>query len=508
MQKVQQAAITLSLGACIATAASIALAQEPEHKFDPADKALWSVLKNNENPEAFRSYLDIYPDGQFADQARKLLEAAEADPIGESEFVDAEDRQISRSASIPAVPPHRRQGFMGVELTTSAGGKSDQPYQRGALIAGLSQISPAAKAGLRVGDIIVRANGKTIKEPDDLDIITSMEPGDILSIKFLRDRRLESVSFPVADRFSLLWREAHLGVPSSMYSLYFAFRDGNGPDKDIAAALAWLHKASEAGNARAHYSLARRYQLGRGVEKDLTRALSLFEKAGEAGNGRGMYRAGLMHRRGEGTAQNPALSAAWYRRAIDAGEPRALTGLGYLYRLGDGVPKDYVKARKLYSEAAASNQRSAHLALARMHLRGLGGRKDAESAVRLLTSAVRLGHTRSMVVLGQLFIEGDQIKRDRARGVRLLRQAAAGGDRTALRELNELGIPRYDPVELQQLLSKAGFDPGPLDGKPGRMTRAAIRNFQKNAGLKIDGDPSLEIVLALRKRLEERAGTE
>ena len=501
MQKVNRATLTFTLAACLAGAASLALAQAPAYEFDPADKALWDVLRDTDTPEAYRSYLDIYPEGQFADEARNRLQAAEAEPTDERTTLETEGRQQSETASVPEAPPHRREGFMGVELTASKGSG------KGAVIAGLSEISPAAEAGLRVGDVIVRANDHVIGKPGDLvDVSSRMEPGDMLSIEFLRDRRRETVSFPLADRFGLLWREAHLGEPSSMYSLYFAFRDGNGPDKDLEAALTWLHKASDAGYARAHYSLARRYQLGRGVDKDLSRALSLFEKAGEAGDGRGMYRSGLMHRRGEGTVQNPALAAAWYRRAIDAGEPRALTGLGYLYRIGEGVPKDYGKARELYGEAVARNQRSAHLALARMHLRGLGGPKDSDSAVRLLTAAVKLGHTRSMVVLGQLYIEGNQVRRDRRRGIRLLRQAAAEGDRTALRELDELGVTAYDPLELQQLLAKAGFDPGPLDGKPGRMTRSALQDFQNDAGLKVDGEPSLQMLLALRKRVESRAG--
>lgn len=508
MQKVIRATLTFTLAACLAGAASLALAQAPAHEFDPADKSLWDVLSDTDTPEAYRSYLDMYPDGQFSDEARKQLQAAEADRIVERRTFETENRQESESVSIPEAPPHRRQGFMGVELTSSARSETDGPRKGGAVIAGLSEISPAAKAGLRVGDVIVRANDKVINEPDDLDAISSMEPGDILSIEFLRDRRRETVSFPLAGRFGLLWREAHLGEPSSMYSLYFAFRDGNGPDKDFDAALSWLHRASDAGHARAHYSLARRYQLGRGVEKDLSRALSLFEKAGEAGDGRGMYRVGLMHRHGEGTVKNPALAAAWYRRAIDAGEPRALTGLGYLYRIGEGAPKDYVKARRLYGEAVARNQRSAHLALARMHLRGLGGPKDADRAVELLSSAVELGHTRSMVVLGQLYVEGDQVRRDRLLGIRLLRRAAAEGDRTALRKLDEVGVTAYDPLELQQLLAKAGFDPGPLDGKPGRKTRSALQDFQKVAGLKVDGVPSLEMVLALRKRVESKAGGE
>jgi uncharacterized protein (TIGR02594 family) len=42
-------------------------------------------------------------------------------------------------------------------------------------------------------------------------------------------------------------------------------------------------------------------------------------------------------------------------------------------------------------------------------------------------------------------------------------------------------------LDLQMALKAAGFDPGPLDGIPGPKTRAAIRGFQRHAGLEVDG---------------------
>jgi uncharacterized protein (TIGR02594 family) len=40
---------------------------------------------------------------------------------------------------------------------------------------------------------------------------------------------------------------------------------------------------------------------------------------------------------------------------------------------------------------------------------------------------------------------------------------------------------------IQEALQKAGFDPGPLDGIPGRRTIAAIKEFQSKHGLEVDG---------------------
>lgn len=43
------------------------------------------------------------------------------------------------------------------------------------------------------------------------------------------------------------------------------------------------------------------------------------------------------------------------------------------------------------------------------------------------------------------------------------------------------------PRVLQAALLACGYDPGPLDGRPGDKTRAAVRAFQRAEGLKVDG---------------------
>lgn len=52
--------------------------------------------------------------------------------------------------------------------------------------------------------------------------------------------------------------------------------------------------------------------------------------------------------------------------------------------------------------------------------------------------------------------------------------------------------------ELQELLGRAGFDPGGVDGRMGPKTVAAVKAFQKARGLVPDGYPSLEVLDRLR----------
>ncbi len=49
----------------------------------------------------------------------------------------------------------------------------------------------------------------------------------------------------------------------------------------------------------------------------------------------------------------------------------------------------------------------------------------------------------------------------------------------------------------QKLLRQMSYDPGPLDGLPGRQTRQAIKAFQTDTGLTVDGAVTPALILAL-----------
>lgn len=53
------------------------------------------------------------------------------------------------------------------------------------------------------------------------------------------------------------------------------------------------------------------------------------------------------------------------------------------------------------------------------------------------------------------------------------------------------------PRDIQRALVARGFNPGPLDGKPGPKTRAAVAAFQAANGLSIDGIAGTKTLVAL-----------
>lgn len=65
-------------------------------------------------------------------------------------------------------------------------------------------------------------------------------------------------------------------------------------------------------------------------------------------------------------------------------------------------------------------------------------------------------------------------------------------------------LSRQQIVELQRQLDALGFEPGEADGIPGGRTRAAIKAFQRQAGLPVDGYASPELLARVEAQARSR----
>jgi serine protease Do len=82
------------------------------------------------------------------------------------------------------------------ELAESLGIKQET----GALVAEVVKDSPAEKAGLKRGDLIVEFDGKKIEDSTSLrNMVAAMEPGKTAKLKVIRDGKEESVTVTLAE---------------------------------------------------------------------------------------------------------------------------------------------------------------------------------------------------------------------------------------------------------------------------------------------------------------------
>lgn len=72
---------------------------------------------------------------------------------------------------------------------------------RGVLVSSVQSDSPAAKAGLKAGDVITSVNGRTVETPRDVtQELRDAEPGQEVEIDVTRDRKKVSLKAPVPER--------------------------------------------------------------------------------------------------------------------------------------------------------------------------------------------------------------------------------------------------------------------------------------------------------------------
>jgi serine protease Do len=97
------------------------------------------------------------------------------------------------------------RGWLGVAIqgitptiAKSLGLDPDQP--RGALVASVTPNSPAAKAGIKQGDVVLAAGGRPIKNVSELPrIVAATQPGQKLDLTILRNGKEETVAATVAE---------------------------------------------------------------------------------------------------------------------------------------------------------------------------------------------------------------------------------------------------------------------------------------------------------------------
>jgi serine protease Do len=95
-------------------------------------------------------------------------------------------------------------GFLGVEIsevTETEAEEFDAEAGRGAFVVEVLPDTPATRAGLRQGDIVLRVAGETVRGPDDvIQIVQATPVGEEVELEILRDARRRTLRAEVARR--------------------------------------------------------------------------------------------------------------------------------------------------------------------------------------------------------------------------------------------------------------------------------------------------------------------
>lgn len=159
--------------------------------------------------------LQVERDGQPQDVKVKLGEYAEADARREMEVrfprlfpPGAPDKAVMAAPAQPSRPARpawvfEQQKYIGVypmELNRELAEHYGVKEGTGLLVSRLTEGGPAAKAGLKVGDVIIRVDGRRVESTNDLiDRIQAKSKGDKVKAEVLRDKKTVNLEIEVAE---------------------------------------------------------------------------------------------------------------------------------------------------------------------------------------------------------------------------------------------------------------------------------------------------------------------
>lgn len=112
---------------------------------------------------------------------------------------------------------HVRRGWMGVEtraLTSQQAAILGMESPQGLIIAQVYENSPAAKSGLRRGDVITRINGERRNDNDALRIVAGSAPGENIALTVLRDNSMLDFNIKLVERDVTMDNESNCAASS------------------------------------------------------------------------------------------------------------------------------------------------------------------------------------------------------------------------------------------------------------------------------------------------------
>src|SRR5579875_938236 len=310
---------------------------------------------------------------------------------------------------------------------------------------------------------------------------------------------------------------------------------GSKPTRVPPAALRELEHLAKRGDPRAQNELAELYARGDRLPQNYGEAAHWYREAALQGVAAAQFHLGELYERGLGVEKNPLESLLWYLSAAEQGHPTAQYDVGMAYADGKGIPQNNLEARKWLSKAAEQGVAAAADRLGQLDEQGLGAPADAVAAYSWYKIAVRGGAPEAEAHLDALrgkmsaeqvaegerrfttraaTIPAEPSFKDEPENISLLARppvprlhpakVPVAGDATPQKASAHVAEPvkSAEPsplvADIQHRLNSLGYDAGADNGIVDEKTAAAIRAFQREAGLPADGQPSPQLLQAIK----------
>lgn len=452
------------------------------------DTLFWQGIQASTDPADYAHYLQRFPDGLFAELARRRLEALRAPaaipppapapaappplpaPVQTRPLQRAEIQEAQRLLTAMGFDSGGSDGVAGARTREAmrafgrAANLSAPPELTLAFLELLRQPPPEApqraEALLDLAEDAWRARdaaGALRLSSASLRLNPSPRAQLLAGDAALRLRRVDEArqAFEAAQRMGAREAAERLAAmrPSAPASpepiaretaeaLFQQGRDhetGRGVPRNDAEAARLYRLAANQGHAVAQYNLALLHANGRGAPQSDLEATRLFRLAAGQGLAEAQYNLAVRHANGRGVARNDLEAVRLYRLAADQGLAHALHNLGWMYQNGRGVPQNDAEAARLYRLAGNQGHASGQIRLGLMFVAGRGVPQNDVEAVRLFRLAANQGDARGQYNLGFMYAVGRGVAKNDAEAVSLFQLAARQGHEDAQAGLRRLG---------------------------------------------------------------------
>lgn len=297
----------------------------------------------------------------------------------------------------------------------------------------------------------------------------------------------------------------------------------NLPDSDVGPLA--LRQAAAAGDTFAQFEIAGRYMEGRMAEQNLPKAVEWYSRAAGKGFAQAQYRLGSMFEKGLGIPKDLQSARSWYTRAADKGNAKAIHNLAVLHAEGGLGERNFDRSSQWFIQAANYGVTDSQYNLGILYAQGLGVERNMSESYKWFSLAAKAGDADAGRKRDAIAAELDEEQKSRARiavsawkpepldpaandipAIPTAWQGPGEGAKPPVTaSANPNPVANIPPVlspealigQVQKMLAKRGYNPGPADGKMGPQTQNAVRAFQRSEGLPETGIINISLLNAL-----------
>ena len=353
----------------------------------------------------------------------------------------------------PGVPIHRLFLALAIVAATACLPARAPGQERGAGVIGLAatSLTPEAAPVFGMGDSRGALVVGTL--PDAPADLAGVKLGDVV-------RSLAGTPVADADDLVAIVRALPVGATTKM-----VLRRGG---RDTSVVLKVGNAAALAAAQPAGTDEARLQAAAAAFQKQDPAAWSLNLDLARRGFSSAQNLVGIMKSIDVAGPPDPVQASWWFRLAAQQGDPSGQNNLAWQYWYGTGLPVDKVRAYYWMARAA------------------MAGNPECITARDTIAAALQPAEMAS----AQAWLNWVPPPKP------------GPGSRPAATQAKPAaaGPKPYDVRRAQQELARLGYDVGAPDAVAGRRTVAAVKAFQRDAGLPVDGAITAGLLKALAKR--------